>query len=308
MQGHGRWNLDGCEPRLHGFLLIDKPAGWTSHDVVAKLRGILRQRRVGHGGTLDPFATGLLIVGVGRATRLLQYAQRGDKRYLAHIVLGAGTTTDDVDGEVLESREFQGWPRRADVEDALARFVGTIKQRPPRYSAVRVDGERMYARSRRGETVETPLRTVTITEIELIEYRPPDLILSVTCSSGTYIRSIARDLGECLGTAAYCHGLRRLWASDLSVGDAVTVDELMRHEMREVWRSFSLHPDAVVTDLPALAFSEDQTVAWYHGRPAVLGYLATDGEARIYGFDGRFAGIANIHAGIARPSIVFRLD
>ena len=189
------------------FLLIDKPAGCTSFDVIRDLRRALGERRIGHLGTLDPFATGLLILACGTATRLLPALQGLPKTYDARAVLGSVSTTEDPEGEVTETGGVI--PTRRAVDEALAAFRGEIRQRPSAHSAVKIDGQRAYARARRGEEVDMPLRTVTIHAIAATRFDPPELAFTVTCSTGTYVRALARDLGEALGCGAYLTGLRR---------------------------------------------------------------------------------------------------
>ena len=210
-----------------GFLLIDKAGGWTSHDVVAKCRGILGERRIGHAGTLDPMATGLLVLGVGRATRLIRYVQEGIKTYVARVAFGIATDTLDADGAIL-SREPMSFDR--DELDAVAeRFVGSISQIPPMVSAVRVDGRRLYELAREGIEVERAPRPVEIHSIEVLEFAPgpyPEIEISVTCGSGTYIRTLADDLARALGGRAHLTALRRTSIGNRSVDDALTVEAL----------------------------------------------------------------------------------
>ncbi len=210
-----------------GFLLIDKAGGWTSHDVVAKCRGILGERRVGHAGTLDPMATGLLVLGVGRATRLIRYVQEGIKTYVARVAFGIATDTLDADGAIL-SREPMSFDSD-DLDAVAARFVGSISQIPPMVSAVRVDGRRLYELAREGIEVERAPRPVEIHSIEVLEFAPgpyPEIEISVTCGSGTYIRTLADDLARALGGRAHLAALRRTSIGNRSVDDALTVEAL----------------------------------------------------------------------------------
>jgi tRNA pseudouridine55 synthase len=210
-----------------GFLLIDKAGGWTSHDVVAKCRGILGERRVGHAGTLDPMATGLLVLGVGRATRLIRYVQEGIKTYVARVAFGIATDTLDADGAIL-SREPMSFDRD-ELDAVAARFVGSISQIPPMVSAVRVDGRRLYELAREGIEVERAPRPVEIHSIEVLEFAPgpyPEIEISVTCGSGTYIRTLADDLARALGGRAHLTALRRTSIGNRSVDDALTIEAL----------------------------------------------------------------------------------
>jgi len=212
---------------LSGFLILDKPAGPTSHDCVSLLRRCLGLRRIGHGGTLDPGATGVLPMAVGSATRLLPYLN-GDKAYEGTITLGLRTSTDDLSGAVLQQRPV---PRlnAADLEQALTRFRGAVRQRPPAISAVRVQGERLYRKAARGEVVTAPERQVTVHSLELRDWNPPRLTVQVRCSAGAYIRSIARDLGEALGCGGALASLRRTEALGFGLEQAVTIPQLQAH-------------------------------------------------------------------------------
>ena len=212
---------------LSGFLVLDKPAGCTSHDCVSLLRRCLGLRRIGHGGTLDPGVTGVLPMAVGSATRLLPYLN-GDKAYGGTITLGLRTSTDDLSGAVLQRQPVPALST-ADLEQTLARFRGAIRQRPPVVSAVRVHGERLYRKVRRGEAVAAPERQVTVHALELCCWRPPHLTIQVRCSAGTYIRSMARDLGEVLGCGGTLSSLRRTEALGFGLEQAVTVPQLQAH-------------------------------------------------------------------------------
>jgi tRNA pseudouridine55 synthase len=206
-------------------LAIDKPEGWTSHDVVAVVRGVLGTKRVGHGGTLDPQASGLLPILVGAATKFADRIHEATKVYDALVRFGVETATDDREGAV--TREA-GVPTLAagTIEPALAGLRGVIVQVPPQYAALKVSGRRAYARARAGETVALAARSVQVLRLDVIEISPPDLRLLVVCSSGTYVRAIARDLGRAIGSAAHLAALRRLAVGALESRDAVTPDQL----------------------------------------------------------------------------------
>lgn len=212
---------------LNGFFVLDKPAGCTSHDCVSLVRRCLGLRRIGHGGTLDPGVTGVLPMAVGSATRLLPYLN-GDKAYGGTITLGLCTSTDDLSGALLQRRPVPAL-NAADLEQALARFRGTVRQRPPAVSAVRVHGERLYNKARRGETVAPPERQVMVHALELRRWSPPQLTIQVRCSAGTYIRSMARDLGEALGCGGALASLRRTEALGFGLEAAVTIPQLQAH-------------------------------------------------------------------------------
>lgn len=221
-----------------GILLIDKPAAWTSFDVVAKIRGARRaqfkaagvtptkrQLRVGHAGTLDPFATGLLIILLGDATKRSDEFLKRDKTYEATIRLGAVSTTGDPEGEITKQSDEQ--PHQEAVQAVLKQFVGSITQTPPIYSAIKVGGQRAYKLARKGQDVEIPSRQVTIHSIDLLDYAYPELKIRTHVSSGTYIRSLAVDIGERLGVGAYCSELRRTSIGDMNLEEARLLDDLL---------------------------------------------------------------------------------
>lgn len=212
-----------------GIVLVDKPQGLTSHDVVARVRRAFGTRRVGHAGTLDPMATGLLVVGVEKATRLLTFLVGADKTYTATVRLGQETTTEDADGEVTATTPT-GHLKTGDIAAALAGFRGDIMQVPSAVSAIKVEGQRAYARVRRGEQVELAARPVHISRLDLVEQRAAhtllDLDIIVDCSSGTYIRALARDIGQALGVGAHLTALRRTRVGGFSVDNATPVDDL----------------------------------------------------------------------------------
>lgn len=218
-----------------GIVLIDKPAGWTSFDIVAKIRGHIRrgytergskptkrQLKVGHAGTLDPFATGLLVILLGDATKKAGEFLKLDKVYEAEIILGQESTTGDPEGDLTTINDIV--PTIEEVEAVLKQFVGEIRQRPPIYSAIKIDGQRAYKMARDGKEVEIPERTVTIYNLELLDYAYPSLKIRTHVGSGTYIRSLAVDIGKALGTGAYCKQLRRTKIAEWTVEDAVSID------------------------------------------------------------------------------------
>jgi tRNA pseudouridine55 synthase len=212
-----------------GFLVVDKAGGMTSHDVVAVGRKALGTRKVGHAGTLDPMATGILVLGFGNGTRLLQYITDGDKSYLATIVLGASTITDDKEGEVISSAHAAD-VADSEIERVLKSMIGTIAQRPSSVSAVKVGGERAYDRVRAGESFELEARNVTITQLDILAVRHLDVKtevdIEVTCSAGTFIRAIARDLGEALKVGGHLNALRRTRVAGFTESDAVSFQDL----------------------------------------------------------------------------------
>ena len=209
----------------NGIIVIDKPQDWTSHDVVAKLRGILRERRIGHAGTLDPMATGVLPVFVGRATRAVEFAAEREKEYIAGLRLGQITDTQDVTGNTLETRPVS--VTREQVEAVLDRFRGDIHQIPPMYSALKKDGKKLYELARRGEEVERKPRPITIYELELLDQTSPtDFTLRVLCSKGTYVRTLCHDIGQVLGCGGTLSSLRRTKSAGFTLAEAVTLEDL----------------------------------------------------------------------------------
>ena len=235
-----------------GFLNINKPAGMTSHDVVARLRRALGLRKLGHAGTLDPLATGVLVLCVGRATRLSEYVMRGDKRYLAVVRPGVSTDTWDAEGEVLDRRDASGLQREA-VMEALDSFRGDLEQLPPMYSAVKQDGRKLYELARAGVTVTRRPRSVTLHSLELVDWTPPTFTLELTCSAGTYVRSLAHDLGEALGTGAYLAALTRTASGAFRLQDATTPDDLLA---RPDWRSLLVPASQALPTIPSLPLDE----------------------------------------------------
>jgi tRNA pseudouridine55 synthase len=258
---------------MDGVLIVDKPAGMTSHDVVDVVRGKLGTKRVGHAGTLDPEATGLLVLGVGRATRLLSYAQSAPKRYLARAVFGIATTTQDAWGDVIKRRPAR--VTRGEVERALAGFVGEIEQVPPMVSAVKVGGERLYRKARRGESVVRPPRRVTIYSAALVGWRGgarPEGELDVRCSAGTYVRTLVSDLGETLGCGAHLAALRRTEAGGYTEADGVLLGDVGAHALRPLI--------AAVAGMARLEADGEAVSRVAHGRPLPLGPQApADGES-----------------------------
>ncbi len=206
-----------------GLLLVDKPAGITSHDVVARVRRALRTKRVGHAGTLDPFATGLLVCAVGQATRLLPYVHGEPKVYRARIAFGTATDTDDATGTVIANGPRADWEALA---DSLERLTGRVQQIPPAYSAKHVDGQRAYALARRGNSVDLPPVDVVVHEWHVINRGDDWLDAQITCGGGTYVRALARDFGVALGTVAHCASLRRISSGELHVQHATSMDAL----------------------------------------------------------------------------------
>lgn len=239
---------------LNGIMLIDKPCDWTSHDVVGKLRGILHERRIGHSGTLDPMATGLLVVFVGRATKAVEFAEADSKEYIAGLRLGISTDTQDITGNTLKSSN--SLPSKAELEQALSAFKGEISQIPPMYSAIKVGGRKLYELARRGESVERKPRKVTIDKLDIIGENEGNYVLDVVCSKGTYIRTLCNDIGDTLGCGGCMSSLRRVKAGAFSIEKAHTIDEIqaaadnggLDEIIIPVDRLFSAYPELTVRD------------------------------------------------------------
>jgi len=246
---------------MFGLININKPSGITSRDAVDCVERVVRPDKVGHAGTLDPLASGVLVMCVGRATRLAEYVQRMRKKYTATYQLGRTSDTDDVEGVVVELPDAPV-PSREAVEQALPGFVGNIQQRPPVYSAVKLSGQRAYARVRRGESVELAPRTVSVYEIRLVEYDYPKLVLDVTCGAGTYLRALGRDLGQALGSGAVMSALVRTAIGEFSIESACPLEDLTPDSASE----WLLSPTRAVADLPQVRLSADEERDVLNGR------------------------------------------
>ena len=268
-------------PPVEGLVVVDKPAGMTSHDVVSRMRRIAGTRKVGHAGTLDPMATGVLLVGVSRATRLLGLLAAGDKEYDATIRLGASTVTDDAQGEVETEQDATGLDRAA-IEREVARLTGVIAQVPSAVSAVKVDGKRAYQRVREGQAVELRARTVTVSRFEVLDVRRQapyvDLDVHVDVSSGTYVRALARDLGTALGVGGHLTALRRTRVGAFDVAQAHRLDALAEQLV-------IVDIDALVAQaFPRRDVVEPQATDVRHGRP--LPRAGEEGPVGVFGPDG----------------------
>lgn len=247
---------------MHGFLNIDKAAGMTSHDVVAYVRRLSAQKRVGHAGTLDPAATGVLVLGLGAATRLISYVQDDThKRYTGVVSLGAQTTTDDAEGDIIHTAAVPelGLDR---LEQVLEAFRGTILQVPPMYSALHHQGRRLYEIARSGEEVERIARPVLIEQLDIIDWQAPKLTLNILCGKGTYIRSLARDIGQALGCGAHLSSLRRTAVGTFLIEQAISLDQLGSH-----LRQALLPPETAVASWPSLYPTQEQLRQLRNGMP-----------------------------------------
>jgi tRNA pseudouridine55 synthase len=288
---------------MDGLLVVDKPGGMTSHDVVARIRRLAKTRRVGHGGTLDPMATGVLVVGVGRATRLLTYVIGSPKSYLATVRLGQATVTDDAEGDVVATTPAGAVTDDA-VRAALAAQTGEIDQVPSAVSAIKVNGQRSYHRVRGGERVELAARRVTVSRLAMLALRRHgdvvDVDLDVTCSSGTYVRAIARDVGAALGVGGHLTALRRTAVGGFTLAEAVTLDDLADRA-----------PDAVVglplaeaarRGFPQRTATPEEARVLSHGGP--LAPVGIDGPYAVFDPDGGLLAIVSERDGRARAEVV----
>ena len=284
----------------HGFLNIAKPTACTSHDVVNAVRRVVGQRRVGHAGTLDPLACGVLVIGVGHGTRLIEYLAATRKTYRAGILLGRTTTTDDSAGDVLQERPVN--VDVATVRAALDRFTGMIEQVPPSFAAVHVAGTRAYVRARRGENVSLEPRQVTIHRLEILEMQLPRLTLEVECSTGTYVRALARDLGEALGCGAHLAALTRTRVGSFSLADAVPLNALEDRVTDRGWQEILLPLDLPLRQWPARHLSDEETAQVLNGvRVAAESGVSLGQCARAYDPQGRL--LAVLQAGDSTPPL-----
>ena len=278
---------------MTGVLLVDKPADWTSHDVVAKLRGLTGERRIGHSGTLDPMATGLLVVFLGRATRAVEFAEADEKTYIAELLLGVTTDTQDTQGSVLT--RCGAIPGRETLEAALAMFRGEIEQIPPMYSAVKMGGKKLYELARKGVEVERKARRITVSELEILSGSGERWTLRVRCSKGTYIRTLCHDIGQALGCGGCMSALRRTRAGAFSVEQAHTLSEIVESADPG---AFLLPVDGLFADRPACTVSPESLRAVYNGSAVPTGL--PDGEYRVYAPGGEFLILGYAEAGELR--------
>ena len=275
---------------VEGLLLVDKPGGFTSHDVVDRVRQILATKKVGHAGTLDPMATGLLLIGVGRATRLLRYLSHLAKTYEGTLRLGVETDTLDADGDIV--RETSVDVTDEQVAEAMRSLVGQSLQRPPAYSAVKVGGRKLYEAARAGEHLEAEPRAIRVDTFDLLSFDPPDVAFRVTCSGGTYVRVLAADVGAAVSTGAHLTALRRTAIGPYRAEEAV-VPEAIREP---------LPIEQAVGHLPRLHLEADEAEAASHGRP--LGPADIDGPYGVFGPDGRLIGVYEDDGPRARPQVI----
>ena len=273
----------------NGILVIDKSAGWTSQDVAAKLRGVFHERRVGHGGTLDPMATGVLPIFIGRATRAAEFLESAEKEYVAGLRLGVVTDTQDTSGNILETHPVA--VTREEVQAALRQFLGPIEQIPPMYSAIKINGQKLYELARRGQEVERKPRSITIHELELLEGANADYLLRVRCSKGTYVRTLCHDLGRALGCGGCMSSLRRTRAGSFTLSQAVTMQQVLNFAAEQAPQAllmpvdavFSMHPPLIVTMGQAAKLKNGAQIKDWQFRPGTYRVYAEDGEFLLLG-------------------------
>ncbi len=292
-----------------GFLLVDKPSGWTSHDVVAKVRNLAGLKKVGHAGTLDPMATGLLVLGLGRCTRLLRFVQEAPKEYVATAKFGVATDSLDADGAVLTREPM---PVGLDeVEAVLPRFVGPIHQVAPMVSARKVDGRRLYELAREGVEVARDPRPVTIYDLDVTDFSPcdyPELTFSVRCSTGTYVRTLADDIAKALGGRGHLIALRRIANGSLRVDQAHAMDTLESRAAEDRLHESLLPPASGLPDVPAITLEKSTEAAVRNGvsfpASALGDDLPTAGPIRMLDLSGRLLAVYVVDGGRARAEVV----
>ncbi len=276
---------------MNGIVIVDKPAGWTSQDVTAKLRRVFQTRRIGHGGTLDPMATGVLPVFVGRATRGVEFFEHADKVYEAELRLGVTTDTEDITGTVLQTKPVSVTEQA--LLDILPQFRGEIYQTPPMYSALKVDGKKLYDLARKGLEVHREPRKITIFSLELLCFSGDTAKLRVHCSKGTYIRTLCKDIGEALGCGGCMAALRRTAAGQYAQEDAVTLDQLLDAPDPE---KYLQKVDTLFADHPAVNLTANQEKRCRNGN--AFSVSLADGTYRAYSQDGDFLMLAKVESGV----------
>lgn len=292
----------------HGYIVIDKPAGSTSHDVVAAVRRILGERRVGHAGTLDPAAVGVLPIAVGLATRTVEYLASATKAYRAEITFGIETDSGDGDGRLVAVRDSSHL-REPTVRDLLSSFLGESLQRPPALSAIKVGGKRLYDLARQGTPVEAEERAVTFHRLDMLDWTSPLLTVDIDCSKGTYIRSLARDLGMAAGTGAYLSHLVRTRSGPFTLDDAIALADIPGAIASHGWSVIAFHPDWALLDRDSIVLSQELVSRWRSGLDvAVAGCVP--GTVRVYDDSGRWigAGQTSPEGGSIRPRKVVSME
>lgn len=300
-------------PVTDGLLVVDKPAGWTSHDVVGRVRRLCRTRKVGHAGTLDPMATGVLVLGVGRATRLLTYLVGCDKAYAATVRLGQATLTDDAEGEVIRATGVEVDEALRRLPEAVAALTGAIAQRPSAVSAIKVAGERSYARVRAGEHVELPARPVTVSRFAVLRHRTDvvddlpilDIDIEVEVSSGTYVRALARDLGEALGCGGHLTALRRTRVGALELGQAHRLEDLTALDQAGAAQPLVPLAEAAAATFPRRVLNPIEARKVSMGQRIASAEPGRQGPVAALSEDGVLVALLDEQASTARSLVVF---
>ena len=280
---------------MNGILIVDKPQGWTSHDVVAKLRGIYREKRIGHSGTLDPMATGVLVVFLGRATRAVELCENDEKEYIAGLRLGLTTNTQDTTGETLAEKPVN--VTRGQVEEVLKSFLGPQSQIPPMYSAVKIGGRKLYELARKGQEVERKPRNITIEALELMEQNGNDYLLRVRCSKGTYVRTLCHDIGMALGCGGCMYSLQRVRAGRFTLEDAVSLEEIQSARDNDEHTALLRPVDSIFSQYPEVVLNEKNVRRCKNGTD-IPGLGLNDGEYRVYGPEGEFLMLGKSQDGV----------
>ena len=276
---------------MNGIVIVDKPTDWTSQDVTSRLRRVFNTRRIGHGGTLDPMATGVLPVFVGRATRGVEFFEHAEKTYEATIRLGLSTDTEDITGTVIQTHPVL--ISEAEFLAVLSQFRGKIQQIPPMYSALKVNGQKLYELARKGKEVERKPREITIFQLECLEFSGETARLRVRCSKGTYIRTLCRDIGQALGCGGCMEALRRISAGEYTISEAVPLQTLLESDTPEVY----LRPvDSMFRQYPAVTLTEKQTLRCKNGNSFSI--AKPDGTYRVYDPDGAFLAVSVVSDGV----------
>ena len=279
----------------NGIIIVNKSAGWTSQDVTAKLRGVFHERRIGHGGTLDPMATGVLPVFVGRATRGAEFFESAEKEYIAGLRLGIVTNTQDTSGEVLEEHPVS--ITREQLLEKLRQFTGKISQLPPMYSAIKINGQKLYELARKGKEVERQPRIVTIFALEVLDGADADWRIRVRCSKGTYVRTLCHDIGQALGCGGCMSSLERTQAGRYMLSQALTIDEILAFSREHDPQTLLLPLDSLFSDYPAVTVTAAQEARLRNGAD-VKNTPAPDGTCRAYSESGAFLALCRAENGV----------
>jgi len=305
---------------MNGIIIVDKPAGWTSHDVIAKLRGALKIKRIGHGGTLDPMATGVLPVFIGRATRAAEFCENAEKEYIAELKLGIVTDTQDITGTILSKNEVTATLK--DLIDVLPDFTGALKQTPPMYSAIKKDGKKLYELARRGIDIPREARDIYISSLEVVSNelhsktcknlskvgnqennnsQPPDTYtLRIACSKGTYIRTVCHDIGAALGSGGTLTALRRTRAGVYSIEMAHTLEDVLKNVLTDSVSNIIQPVDSIFSDYSALSLSESEVRRAKNGAECQVKEKITNGKYRVYAPDGEFLLLGEVNNNVIK--------